>query len=323
MTRQFKKGEVIFREGDMGDTLYQIEEGIVSIFVGYGDGDQKLLTELGKGKIFGEMAVVEAYPRSATAVAKEDINAIEVKCDEVTEFFKNDPDRIMDIMKNMSSRLRDLTVDYVDASNTVKEIMDNVDKEFGGTLADLIMRFVGAYKRNKAANKPSAESQNGHDAGYVVKVEDFDNGTIIFKEGEKGDCMYDIHSGVVGIYEGYGTPEEKLITKLMANQFFGELGMIDNVERSCTAVVMENDTTLEIITASDITELFEKNPAKVEMILEHLSYRVRKLTEDYMDACKMIYRVNEARNKGVVGDDLKAEVAGFGDQMMVIRGLKL
>jgi CRP-like cAMP-binding protein len=57
--------------------------------------------------------------------------------------------------------------------------------------------------------------------------------------------MYDIRSGSVGIYEAYGTQEEKLLTQLYANQFFGELGMIDNVERSCTAVVMENGTELE------------------------------------------------------------------------------
>ncbi|MCR5301310.1 MAG: cyclic nucleotide-binding domain-containing protein [Lachnospiraceae bacterium] len=318
MTKQFKKGEVIFREGEMGDTLYQIEEGTVSIYAAYEEKEQQLLTQLGKGKIFGEMAVVEAYPRSATAVAEDDVTVLEVESSEVADFFKTNPDRIMDIMKSLSGRLRSLTADYSDVSNTVSQIRNSADKEFGGALADLIIRFATAYKRNKAINKLSVEadrilSQNGHSEGYAVKVEDFDKGQIIFKEGEVGDCMYDIHSGTIGIYEGYGTSDEKLLTKLNSNMFFGELGMIDKVERSCTAVVMENNTTLEIITESDIKELFEKNPAKVQMILEHLSYRVRHLTSEYMNACKVIYRVNEAKNKGDIDEGLKSEVKKCND----------
>ena len=68
-SKQFKKGDVIFHEGDIGNTLYQINEGKVDIYLCYGESDQKLLTELTPGKFFGEMAVIEAYPRSATAVA--------------------------------------------------------------------------------------------------------------------------------------------------------------------------------------------------------------------------------------------------------------
>ena len=41
--RQFKKGEVIFLEGDMGNTMFQIQEGTVNIYVGYAEEDQILL----------------------------------------------------------------------------------------------------------------------------------------------------------------------------------------------------------------------------------------------------------------------------------------
>lgn len=69
--------------------------------------------------------------------------------------------------------------------------------------------------------------------------------------------------------------------------------------------------------------MFEKNPAKVQMILEHLSYRVRHLTSEYMNACKVIYRVNEAKNKGDIDEGLKSEVKKCNDEMLVIRSLKL
>ncbi len=312
--KQFKKGDVIFREGDTGDTLYQIKDGVVSIYAAYGESDQQLLVELGKDQFFGEMAVIEAYPRSATAVAKEDVNAIEIGCGQISDYFKNEPDRIIDIMKSLGGRLRDLTADYGDVSATIKELGASEGQEQSAGLVDKIKKFAGVYKRSKAADTISQEtlrklSQSGHADGYTTKVEKYKKGTVIFKEGEIGDCMYDIHFGTIGIYKGYGTADEKLLAKLSTDEFFGELGMIDNVKRSGTAVVLDDDTTLEIISVSDLKSLFTQNPPKVEMILEHVSYRLRKLTKEYMAACGIVSRVSDAG--GNVSDDLKNTVKGY------------
>ncbi len=303
--KQFKKGDIIFREGDTGDTLYQINDGTVEIYAGYGGDDQQLLVELGAGKFFGEMAAIEAYPRSATAVAKEDVKVLEIGCSEIGDYFKKEPDRIMDIMKSLGGRLRDLTDDYSDVSATIKELKGS-EGEKSSSLADKIKKFALVYKRNKRGDAISQESlrklsQSGHSDGYKTKVETYKKGTVIFKEGETGNCMYDIHYGTVGIYTGYGTPDERLLTKLSTDQFFGELGMIDNVKRSGTAVVMDDDTTLEIITPADLKGLFSQNPPKVEMILEHVSYRLRKLTKEYMAACKILFNVEN----GGSGDEVK------------------
>ena len=314
--KQFNKGDVIFREGDMGETLYQIVDGSVGIYAAYGESDQQLLVQLGKGKFFGEMAVIEVYPRSATAVADSDVKAVEIAWGEVSEYFKSEPDRILDIMKSLGDRLRDLTVNYNDVCATIKELGAGEGKEKSAGLIDKIKKFAGVYKKSKNADAISQEalrklSQKGHADGYNLKVEKYDKGTVIFKEGEIGDCMYDIHFGTVGIYSGYGTPDEKLIAKLSTDEFFGELGMIENVKRSGTAVVLDNDTTLEIITPDDLKDLFKENPPKVEMILEHVSYRLRKLTKEYMSACSLVYRVSDAQEKGNVGDDVKNAVKGF------------
>ncbi len=314
--KQFKKGDIIFREGDTGDTLYQISSGKVGIYSGYGEDNQQLLIELGKDKFFGEMAVIEAYPRSATAVALEDTDAVEIGCGEVSEYFKNDPDRIMDIMKSLGGRLRDLTVDYEDVSAAIKELGLTDGAQKSESLAQKIKKFAGIYKTRKNADAISQEelrkiSQSGHADGYTTKVDKYNKGTVIFKEGETGSCMYDIHFGTVGIYKAYGTSDEKLLTKLSTDEFFGELGMIENVKRSGTAVVLDDETTLEVITPADLKELFKQNPPKVEMILEHVSYRLRKLTKEYMTACSILFRVSDAENKGGMSDDLKNEVKSF------------
>ena len=70
--KSFNKGEVIFREGEYSASMYQINSGTVGIFSAYQTEDEKELTKLGSEAFFGEMGIVECYPRSATAVALED-----------------------------------------------------------------------------------------------------------------------------------------------------------------------------------------------------------------------------------------------------------
>ena len=98
--------------------------------------------------------------------------------------------------------------------------------------------------------------------------------------------MYDIHWGRVGIYSNFGTPQQVELTILSANNFFGEMGMLDHEIRSATAVADEDDTILEIIRAEDLEKLFKTNPIEVDMILCHLSNRLRRLTKDYIAACE-------------------------------------
>lgn len=319
--RQFNKGDIIFKEGDSGECLYQIKEGVVGIYSAYGEADQQLLTELSTGKFFGEMAVIEAYPRSATAVALENVTAVEIESGEVSGYFNTDPDKILEIMKCLGGRLKELTDDYGEVSSAIEELRLNQDNKKSERLTARIKKFADVYRKNKNADKLSAESirrleQSGHADGYTTKVEGFSKNTVIFKEGEKGDCLYDIHGGSIGIYKAYGTPDEKLLTTLMPNQFFGELGMLEDDRRSGTAVAMENDTTLEIIYPDDLQELFKQNPVKVDMILEHVSYRLRRLTNEYMKACGILYKVSEAEAGGKGTDDrLKEEIKGYKESL--------
>ncbi len=96
--------------------------------------------------------------------------------------------------------------------------------------------------------------------------------------------MYWITWGRVGIYAGYGTDGEQKLTELSANQFFGEMGLLEGEARSATAVVLEDGTTLETIGPEGLQALFARNPSEVWMILDHTAQRLRRLTEDYNKA---------------------------------------
>ena len=121
---------------------------------------------------------------------------------------------------------------------------------------------------------------------------------IIFNEGDKSDCMYDIRLGTVGIYANYGTKEEKLLTELNKDQFFGEMGIIEGYPRSATAVAMGDTTELIVIAKADFEEYCKNNPEKTILIMKNMSTRIRDLTRDYLEACHTIAESLETEKKG-------------------------
>ena len=140
--RQFSKGDVIVREGDQGESFFQIESGVVGIYGNYGGEDENLLTELKSGQYIGEMAVIDVYPRSATAVALEEVKVIEIASGEIDEYFRSQPDKILDIMKNLSGRLKSLTEDYTDVSEAIRQLNPGKKEERNENLVAKIINFL-------------------------------------------------------------------------------------------------------------------------------------------------------------------------------------
>ena len=130
------------------------------------------------------------------------------------------------------------------------------------------------------------------------EIQTYKKGQVIFKEGDKAECMYDIRWGSVGIYANYGTKEEKLLTKLSAEEFFGEMGLIDDEPRSATAVALEKDTKVEVINRECFGYYLQENSTKVLVIMQHMSHRLRNLTKDYVEVCKTVAEAVEAEKNG-------------------------
>ena len=113
-------------------------------------------------------------------------------------------------------------------------------------------------------------------------------GQIIFKQGDLDICMYDIQRGKVGVYSAYGTPEEKLIAELVEGETVGEMGMIERVPRSATAVVLD-DAILGEIREDDLKDFFLKQPEKLLLIMRDLSSHLRETNDKLAGVCKRIY----------------------------------
>ena len=128
-------------------------------------------------------------------------------------------------------------------------------------------------------------------------MKEFKQGEIIFRQGDPGDSMYDIFSGRVGVYAAYGTANEKLLTELKANEFFGEMGLLEKAPRSATVVALE-DTAVYVIGEADFNDYFNKHPEKALQIMRQLSQRLRSRTEDYLEACRAVCDVLESEKQG-------------------------
>jgi CRP-like cAMP-binding protein len=100
----FSQGATIFNRGDEGDCAYIIKEGRVEIR----EGDLAL-EALCAGEIFGEMALIDDAPRTASAVAASRVELIPIDRRMFNVLIRDDPDFATTVMRLMSRRLRATT----------------------------------------------------------------------------------------------------------------------------------------------------------------------------------------------------------------------
>lgn len=105
--RSYNAGDVIFREGDLGNEMYIIQSGKVKITKQLKDGVEKTLVILGPGDFFGEMAVIDKDVRSANASALDASRLIALDEEVFEMHMQTNPKIVKKILKNLTSRLRE------------------------------------------------------------------------------------------------------------------------------------------------------------------------------------------------------------------------
>ena len=121
-----------------------------------------------------------------------------------------------------------------------------------------------------------------------MEIKSFSKGSVIFREGDAADCMLEVVSGTVGVYKNYGTPDQQLLKEFFPDQFLGEMGLLEHEPRSATAVAMEKDTCVEIISEESFSDFFRKDPVSVLKAMQQLSGNLRRTSRDYVEVCREI-----------------------------------
>lgn len=119
--KTFQKNDIIFCEHEPGDNFYLIQSGRVQI-VKIMDDIEKIIDILHPGEIFGEMAILEEAPRSATAIAQDKVKALEFNRENFEVLMQGNPQIALKLLKLFTKRIYDqkrrfmiLTLDDVQA----------------------------------------------------------------------------------------------------------------------------------------------------------------------------------------------------------------
>ena len=144
--KSYKRDEVIFRQNDFADSMYDILAGSVGIYVAYGTEDENRLAVLEAGHTLGEMGLIDLAPRSATAVALEDGTVLaEINEAEFASYFDDKPERLLEIMRQLSTRVRNQTKDYEAARRILDSMLVTRPEKRSPSLKSEAKRLLDNY----------------------------------------------------------------------------------------------------------------------------------------------------------------------------------
>jgi CRP-like cAMP-binding protein len=107
--RRFRRGEVLFHQGDPGDALFVVTDGAVKISLPSEEGDEAIIATVRTGEVFGELALLDGAPRSATATALEPTGTLVLPRARFRELIATEPLLRDALLAAIASELRRLT----------------------------------------------------------------------------------------------------------------------------------------------------------------------------------------------------------------------
>ncbi len=145
--RNLKQGEILFRKGDAGSTMYVIADGEIEIFLPVDPPvNEVLISSLKEGDFFGELSLFVDTPRTATARAREDCMLFSMERGDLITFLMERPSVAVSMISEMGKRLQ-LTNELITnlaSKNPNEEIEEALS--FGDRVADKIAEFGGSWR---------------------------------------------------------------------------------------------------------------------------------------------------------------------------------
>jgi CRP/FNR family cyclic AMP-dependent transcriptional regulator len=140
----FDAGDVVFRQGDEGSSLFLVEDGAIEISYGEGRGLISLTT-LFTGQYFGELSLFDGAPRSATATAVKPSRLIRLDRDDLVDFVNKNPAAALRIIAEMSGRLRQ--TNELMSQQVSRNVLEEEEERltFGQRIADRVAAFGGSW----------------------------------------------------------------------------------------------------------------------------------------------------------------------------------
>ena len=259
------KGEIIFSQGDQGDTMYIIQSGTVEISQDK-NGKKVVLALLEKGDFFGEMALIDKHLRSATATAISHSRLLAFTRTSIMERILQDPGVVLHLLTTLCHRITQ--------TNHLLYTMVQSDEALRSSV------------ESKGQILPESPKRT---VDLSIRPEDcllVENGKPVFHQGDLGNSMFIIREGGVEISQG-SEDDRNVLAYLGPGDFFGETAMITDQPRTAHAFASET-TYLFPITKDDFLEQSKTRPELALYILQGLIIRLRGLLSVMNDPTKAI-----------------------------------
>ena len=278
------QGGYVFREEDRSMDFYVIRSGRIEIRKDTPFGPQ-ILGSLEPDTIFGEMNFIDRTHRSSDAIAVEPSACY--------TFSFSALDQLMDEEKELAVGLhwafwRSLSEKVRDANEQLKLFFQEDAKRGAGR-----KRAEGKREMQqitvKSEDKVDLFKERGLSAAEMKLLatfsteEKFREGSMIFREGDKGDKLYIVLDGRVRISKFIPGVGEEALTVLDRGDFFGEMALIDDKARSADAKAHEGDATVLSIDRATLNEILSMDPHAslqfLNLLCRMISRRLREIND--------------------------------------------
>jgi CRP/FNR family cyclic AMP-dependent transcriptional regulator len=141
---QLAAGETLFRAGEPGESLYVVRSGEVELFIRDTAGQKIALAIAGAGEVFGELALLDRGPRTATAIALTDCELLELDRDDLLLLFQKSPNAALRLLAAMSHMTR--KADELLRTRVSRNVNEEVEEKISPLqrVADWISWFSGS-----------------------------------------------------------------------------------------------------------------------------------------------------------------------------------
>lgn len=156
VTRKLEAGRTLFCQGDPGDALYAVRRGQVRIVAETGDGRSTTLNLLGPGDVFGEVALLDGQPRTATAVAAEPTELFAILRRDLLALIERQPGIAVRLIAFLCARIRWLSrraeeAAFLSLEERLIRRLAGLREDYGSEIAvsqEALALFVGATRES-------------------------------------------------------------------------------------------------------------------------------------------------------------------------------
>ncbi|HSP15810.1 MAG TPA: cyclic nucleotide-binding domain-containing protein [Thermoanaerobaculia bacterium] len=280
----FLEGDFVFHEEDRSMDFYVVRDGRIEIRKDTPFGPQ-ILGSLTKDQIFGEMNFIDRTHRSSDAVAVESSATYTFSFSALDQAMDEDKDLAVGLhwafWRSLSEKVRD--------ANEQLKLFFLEDAKRGAGRKRAEAKRETQEVTVKSEEKVDLFKERGLSAAEMKLLatfsteERFSEGSLIFREGDKGDKLYIVLDGRVRISKFIPGVGEEALAVLDRGEFFGEMALIDDAPRSADAKAHEGDATVLSIDRATLNEILSMDPHAslqfLNLLCRMISRRLREIND--------------------------------------------